>query len=185
MAARPSRRGASRPRLGLPRALAPRSAPRSGPARARARGSRLPGLRALHGGGDGCTKLSQPSTPTPNLKKKKGGGGKKEKRKKKQLKKILCRTFEEPSDKLKRKKSVTISTSIKIHILHSKRKKKKTNKKKSIKKKNSFFLLGKILPSPRKKTNKQITPVCLQRESCSFVVWGARGVGRGINPARR
>ena len=71
--------------------------------------------------------------PPPPTSKKKGGGRKKEKRKKKKsLKKILCRTtLEKPSDKLKRKKSVTISTSIKIHILHSKRKK-KTNKKKSI-----------------------------------------------------
>lgn len=61
------------PRAAAPRALrsaslapwlrAPLLAP--APARARARGSRLPGLRALHSGGSGCTKLSQPSTPTP------------------------------------------------------------------------------------------------------------------------
>lgn len=97
------------PRAAAPRALrsaslapslrAPLLAP--APARARARGSRLPGLRAPRGGG--CTKLSQPSTPTPNLQKKKKGGGEKKGKEKKTAKKILCRTmFELPSNKLKK-----------------------------------------------------------------------------------
>lgn len=90
------------PRAAAPRALrsaslapslrAPLLAP--APSRARARGSRLPRLRALHGSRGGCTKLSQPSTPTPNLQKKRGG---EKKGREKKLKKILCRTmFEEP-----------------------------------------------------------------------------------------